>query len=81
MSSQEQSTRNTSRRLKVLLNNRPSTFTHRGGDTVVIEKMLDGLTRHAVDVTIDLEGKVDPKGFDVVHIFNFALPDMVKFLC
>lgn len=67
------------RKIKVLLNNRPTTFTHRGGDTVVIEKLLEGLSLHNVDVTIDLEGKVDPKGFDIVHIFNFALPDMVKF--
>jgi glycosyltransferase involved in cell wall biosynthesis/Tfp pilus assembly protein PilF len=70
---------NKNRSLKVLLHNRPNTFTQRGGDTVVIEKLLDGLKGQPVDVTIDLEAKVDPKGYDIVHIFNFALPDMVRF--
>ena len=70
---------NNQSRLKVLLCNRPSTFTHRGGDTVVIERLMEGLKGHAVDVTLNLEGTHNPKDFDILHIFNFALPDMVKY--
>jgi len=67
------------KRMKVLLCNRPSTFTQRGGDTVVIEKLMAGLANYPVDITINLDGVISPKDFDLVHIFNFALPDMVEY--
>lgn len=67
------------KKIKVLLHNRPTTFTQRGGDTVVIEKLLAGLAGKDVDITVDLEAKEDPKNYDLVHIFNFAIPDMVQY--
>lgn len=64
--------------LRVLMQNRSNTFTQRGGDTVLMERLSQGLQRRGVLVTIDLAGTQNPKDFDIVHIFNFALPDMVK---
>jgi glycosyltransferase involved in cell wall biosynthesis/Flp pilus assembly protein TadD len=74
MASSDQQTK-----LKVLLCNRPSTFTQRGGDTVVIEKLMAEISKYPVDITLNLEGTISPVGFDIVHIFNFALPDMVEY--
>lgn len=72
-------TSNSQKKLRVLLHNRPTTFTHKGGDTIVVEKLLSGIAKLPVDVVVDLEAKEDPSNFDVVHIVNFALPEMVKF--
>jgi glycosyltransferase involved in cell wall biosynthesis/thioredoxin-like negative regulator of GroEL len=79
LSSKQVESMNTNKKIKVLLHNRPNTFTQRGGDTIVIEKLLDGLKNSNVEVTIDLEAKHNPKDFNLVHIFNFALPDMVRY--
>lgn len=64
--------------LRVLIQNRPNTFTQRGGDTVVIEKTVEGLKQRGIDVTVDLEGTQDPGAYDLLHLFNFALPLMLK---
>lgn len=64
--------------LRVLFQNRPNTFTQRGGDTVVMEKLGEGLKAYGIKVTVDLDGTNDPRNFDLVHLFNFALPDMLK---
>jgi glycosyltransferase involved in cell wall biosynthesis/Tfp pilus assembly protein PilF len=64
--------------IRVLFQNRANTFTQRGGDTVVMERLRDGLEKRGISVTIDLECREDPKGYNLVHLFNFALPDMVR---
>ncbi|NDC36720.1 MAG: glycosyltransferase [Proteobacteria bacterium] len=64
------------RPLRVLIQNRPSTFTQRGGDTIVIERTVEGLKRLGVDVTVDVQLAADPAQFDIVHLFNFATPDL-----
>lgn len=71
---------NQKRALNILMQNRPNTFTQRGGDTVVLEKLLNGLQKRGVKVTVDLEGREDPAKFDLVHLFNFALPEFTKIL-
>lgn len=76
---QSRSQKQSGKRLRVLINNRPTTFTHRGGDTVVLERLVNFLEKNNVDVSIDLQAQLNPSDFDIVHIFNFALPDMVKF--
>ncbi len=60
------------------MQNRSNTFTQRGGDTVLLERLKTGLEARGVHVSIDLAGALDPKDFDIVHLFNFALPDMVR---
>jgi len=55
-------------------------FTQRGGDTVLMERLAEGLRSLGVEVTLDAGGQQDPKNFDLVHLFNFALPDFTRLL-
>ncbi len=66
------------KKTRVLMQNRPSTFTQRGGDTVVLEKLRDGLTSRGWEVTVDVNAAQDPKQFDLVHLFNFATVDYTR---
>lgn len=60
--------------LRVLMQTRPNVFVQRGGDTIVLERTSQGLSDSGVNVVVDPTGKIDPRGFDVVHLFNFATP-------
>jgi tetratricopeptide (TPR) repeat protein len=60
--------------LRVLMQTRSNVFTQRGGDTVVLERTSAGLTKLGVEVVVDPSGTVEPRGFDLVHLFNFATP-------
>jgi len=53
-------------------------FTQRGGDTVVVEQLAAGLREHGIQVDIDLKAECNPADYDLVHIFNFAIPQMVE---
>lgn len=64
----------------VLMQNRPTAFTHRGGDTVLMERTKEGLEKRGVKVSIDLEGREDPAKYDLTHLFNFATPDLTRAL-
>ncbi len=64
--------------MKVLIQNRPTTFTLRGGDTILVERISQGLTRAGFDVKVDVEGREDPRSYDLVHLFNFATPDLTR---
>lgn len=64
--------------LRVLLQMRPNTFTQRGGDTVVFERVYDGLQTLGLTADIDLEGKAPLANYDLVHLFNFCTPDIVR---
>jgi len=64
--------------IRVLMQNRSTAYTHRGGDTVVMDRIAGGLREQGVDVTIDLESKYDPKDFDLVHLYNFATPQVTE---
>ncbi len=68
------------RPLRVLIQNRPNTFTQRGGDTVVLEELSKGLAVLGHEVTVDVEGARDPRGYDLVHLFNFATPKLTQAL-
>jgi glycosyltransferase involved in cell wall biosynthesis/Tfp pilus assembly protein PilF len=68
------------KQLKVLIQNRPGTFTHRGGDTVQVERLSQGLKDRGCDVTVDVSGSADPKGFDLVHLYNFATAEFTECL-
>ena len=63
---------------KVLFQNRSNTFSQPGGDTIVIENYKRILESKGWQVTIDLSGSANLKDFDIIHIFNFALPTMVE---
>ncbi|MCO6430440.1 MAG: glycosyltransferase [Deltaproteobacteria bacterium] len=66
--------------LRVLMQNRNNAFSQRGGDTVLMEETKSRLEKLGAQVTIDVEAKEDPARYDVVHLFNFALPQMVRAL-
>jgi glycosyltransferase involved in cell wall biosynthesis/tetratricopeptide (TPR) repeat protein len=62
--------------MRILMQNRANTFVHRGGDTVVVERLSQGLTERGLDVTVDVTGTEDPSQYDLVHLFNFATADL-----
>lgn len=64
--------------MRVLFQNRPSAITHPGGDTAVMKHYAEELALRNIDVVIDLDLKENPKDYDVVHLFNFVLPEFVK---
>ena len=66
--------------MKILMQNRPGTFTHRGGDTVVVERLSQGLRARGIDVTVDVAASGDPSSYDLVHLFNFATPELTTHL-
>jgi glycosyltransferase involved in cell wall biosynthesis/Tfp pilus assembly protein PilF len=65
--------------LRVLMQNRKNAFQQRGGDSIVMEKLKASLEKRGVSVTIDLDDKEDCRNYDIVHLFNFVLPDLVKY--
>lgn len=64
--------------LRVLMQNRSNALTHRGGDTVVMERVAEGLRKLNVEVDFDLEGTADVRAYDLVHIHNFATPQITE---
>lgn len=66
------------RKLKVLMQNRPNALSQRGGDTVLMERVAQGLKSRGVCVELDLNGALDPRDFDLVHLCNFATPEITE---
>lgn len=66
------------RGLKILFQSRENTFTQPGGDTILINQLKDNLSALGNQVVIDIEGKEDASNYDLVHLFNFALPDILR---
>ena len=64
--------------MKILQQNRSNVFSHRGGDTIVMERVAEGLRAEGVTVEFDSTGLADLKQFDLVNLYNFALPEMVE---
>lgn len=76
MTTERQTTK--ARQYRILMQTRPNVFQHRGGDTIVLERLSDGLSQRGHAVTIDIHGQQEPSAFDVVHLFNFATPDLTR---
>ena len=66
--------------MRIVMLMRDNTFTHRGGDTVVLERLSEELTALGHTVKIDLEAKEDLSQFDLAHLINFATPDKLQAL-
>ncbi|MBX7138263.1 MAG: tetratricopeptide repeat protein [Oligoflexia bacterium] len=64
--------------IKVLMRNRPNALTQRGGDTVVMERIAENVRARGIEVTIDLDNTARLADYDLVHLFNFALPDLLR---
>ena len=65
-------------KLRVLMQMRPNALSQRGGDTVVMERISEGLRSFGHEVVLDLEDKIDPRAFDLVHLYNFATPEVTE---
>lgn len=70
----------TTSNIRVLLQSRPNTFTQRGGDTVVLERLSEGLAVRGYEVTVDVAGERNPKDYEVVHLFNLATTQLTQSL-
>lgn len=64
--------------LRILMQMRSNAFSHRGGDTVVLEKFAEGLKQLGHHVDIDVENQFNPKDYDLVHLYNFATPEITE---
>ena len=65
------------RPLRVLFQIRPNSSTHPGGDTLVMNKLRDGLGQRGIQV--DLTSEISSlAGYDLVHLFNFATPQFTN---
>jgi glycosyltransferase involved in cell wall biosynthesis/Flp pilus assembly protein TadD len=68
----------TAKPIRVLMQNRPNTFAQRGGDTILVERLSQGLAVRGYEVRVDVEGSQNPADYDVVHLFNFATPKLTR---
>ncbi|NMC61800.1 MAG: tetratricopeptide repeat protein [SAR324 cluster bacterium] len=64
--------------IRVLMQNRSTAFSHRGGDTVLMERLRDSLVEYGVETKVDIEMRENPADYDLVHLFNFALPELLE---
>jgi glycosyltransferase involved in cell wall biosynthesis/GT2 family glycosyltransferase/Flp pilus assembly protein TadD len=64
-----------SRKLKVVLQNRPNSFVAPGGDTVVMKELFRALRAYDVEVEA-AAGSPDLSGVDLVHVLNLTLADV-----
>ena len=63
--------------LRIAMQNRPNTMDAAGGDTVVMQNLKQELEKMGMQV--DLQFKLeDLSQYDIVHIYNFVLPEMLK---
>jgi glycosyltransferase involved in cell wall biosynthesis len=62
---------------QVLLQARPNLFSHAGGDTVVVRRLMATLTKLGARVRFSPERGVPP-GTDVVHTIDSAPPDTIR---
>jgi tetratricopeptide (TPR) repeat protein/glycosyltransferase involved in cell wall biosynthesis len=63
---------------RVLLHGRPGMSIQKGGDTVLLEQYRVGLTKFGIEVTVDESPQPSLEKVDIVHLFNFALPELLK---
>ncbi len=64
--------------MRILMQNRSNAFSQRGGDTVVMERISQVLRNRGIESDFDGTGIVDYTKYDLVHLFNFALPDLTE---
>lgn len=65
---------------RILMQCRDNAYTHPGGDTVVMDRISEGLRARGVIVDIDTRAEKNPREYDLVHLYNFALKDKTEAL-
>ena len=66
--------------MRVLMQNRSNALTQRGGDTSVMERLAEGLRARGAVVELDFTAQIALAAYDVVHLFNFATPELTEVL-
>jgi len=66
--------------MRIIMLMRDNALTHRGGDTVVLERLSEELLALGHKVEIDLEGKKEVSQFDIAHLLNFATAEKLQLL-
>jgi|GEM_PF-1526468 len=64
-------------KIRIAMQNRPNALEAPGGDTVVMQSLKRELEKLGAEVDFNFK-MGDLSGYDVVHIYNFVLPEMVK---
>jgi glycosyltransferase involved in cell wall biosynthesis/Flp pilus assembly protein TadD len=64
--------------LRILMQIRPNALTERGGDTVVMERIAEGLKAAGHHVDVDVASVLSPKDYDLVHLYNFCTPQITE---
>lgn len=65
----------TPRTPRVLMQSRENAYAQPGGDTVVMDRISEGLRARGMIVDIDTRGEKNPRDYDLVHLFNFAMKE------
>ena len=63
---------------RILMQPRENLHTHPGGDTVVLDKLVEVLAAKGIDVVVDKNLSTDVTKFDLVHLFNFSQKETVE---
>jgi tetratricopeptide (TPR) repeat protein len=63
---------------RILMQCRENAYSQPGGDTVVMDRVSEGLRARGITVDVDLTGKKNLRDYDLVHLFNFALKDSTE---
>lgn len=66
--------------MRILMRNRSNAFTQRGGDTIVMERLREGLRALGAVVDFDETNQADVRSYDLAHLFNFATPELTEAL-
>jgi len=63
---------------RVLVQARKNLYQAKGGDTVALRRSCEALENQGVQVVIDVEGRENPREFDIIHLYNFSTPQEIE---
>ncbi len=63
---------------RILMQCRENAYTQPGGDTVLMDGISAGLRARGLVVDIDVRGEKNPRDYDLVHLWNFALKEQLE---
>jgi len=63
---------------RILMQCRDNVYTQPGGDTIVMDRISEGLRARGVTVDIDARNEKNPRDYDLVHLYNFAIREQTE---
>ncbi len=63
---------------KILMQCRDNVYSQPGGDTIVMYRISEGLRARGVTVDIDPKNEKNPRDYDLVHLYNFAIREQTE---